>query len=89
MRPGRSRSWKTFARVASKLGRLIFVAFVLLALLVGVTTRRYASTHRGRRVPPTANAKKGDVQRRDDGTLLYFDGRQWTTTPPPAGDTPF
>lgn len=28
------------------------------------------------------------TKRAADGTLLYFDGRQWTDRPPPAQDSP-
>jgi hypothetical protein len=31
----------------------------------------------------------GEVKRVSDGTLLYFDGRCWTTKPAPPTDTPF
>lgn len=31
----------------------------------------------------------GEVKRVSDGTLLYFDGRCWTTKPVTPTDTPF
>jgi hypothetical protein len=77
---------------AQSVGRIILVAFVLIALLVVLTTARYASTRLGRRTPATQAATgpvKGEVRRTEDGTLQYFDGRQWTKTPPPPGDGPF
>jgi len=72
---------------AQSLGRIVLVAFVLVTLLALLTTARYASTRRARR--PSASAvkpMKGDVQRTEDGKLLYYDGRQWTSTPPRPND---
>jgi len=44
-------------------------------------------------LPPSCasdfRAVKGEVKRRADGKLLYFDGTCWTTTPMPPLDTPF
>jgi hypothetical protein len=34
-------------------------------------------------------AMAGEVKRRPDGTLMYFDGRCWTNKPMPPRDTPF
>jgi hypothetical protein len=31
----------------------------------------------------------GEVKRVPDGTLMYFDGRCWTSKPMPPRDTPF
>jgi len=43
-------------------------------------------------VPPSCQsdprAITGEVKRRPDGTLLYFDGTCWTTKPMPPLDTP-
>jgi hypothetical protein len=78
--------------VAQSLGRIVLIAFVLIALLVVVTTARYASTHVGRRTPATQTAArplKGDVRRSERGTLEYFDGRRWTATPPRPNDDAF
>jgi len=76
---------------AQSIGRIILVAFVLIALLALLTTARYASTRPGRRTQAAQTAirpLKGDV-RRSEGKLQYFDGRRWTETPPPPGDGPF
>jgi hypothetical protein len=35
------------------------------------------------------HAAKGDVRREANGTLLYFDGRCWTTRPQAPQDSPF
>jgi hypothetical protein len=44
-------------------------------------------------VPPSCQrdvrAMAGEVKRRSDGKLLYFDGTCWTTKPMPPRDTPF
>ena len=44
-------------------------------------------------VPPScqsdARAMAGEVKRRPDGKLIYFDGTCWTTKPMPPRDTPF
>jgi uncharacterized protein (DUF58 family) len=81
--------------VAQSLGRIVLVAFVLLALLALLTTARVASTRdrRGRRslesVERPLTPVKGDVRRRENGSLEYYDGRQWTSTPPPPRDDAF
>jgi len=67
--------------VAQSLGRIVLIAFGLIALLAVVTTARYASTHAGRRThaPQTAaRPLRGDVRRSEDGKLRYFDGRRWS-----------
>jgi hypothetical protein len=77
---------------AQSIGRIILVAFVLIALLAILTTARYASTRLVRRTAATQTATrpvKGDVRRSEDGKLQYFDGRQWTGTPPPPNDNAF
>jgi hypothetical protein len=79
--------------VVQSLGRIVLVAFVLVVLLALATTARYASTRASRR-PPAGSAStlkpvKGDVRRDKDGTLQYFDGRQWSDTPPPPTDDAF
>jgi hypothetical protein len=81
--------------VAQSLGRIVVTAFVLLALLALITTARVASTHnrrRGRSIDGVARPLKpvkGDVRRKEDGVLEYYDGRQWTSTPPPPRDDAF
>ena len=44
-------------------------------------------------LPPSCatdfRAVGGEVKRRADGKLLYFDGECWTTKPTPPRDTPF
>jgi len=77
---------------AQSIGRIILVAFVLIALLAMLTTARYASTRPGRRTQAAQTAirpLKGDARRTYAGKLQYFDGRRWTETPPPPGDGPF
>jgi hypothetical protein len=75
---------------AHSIGRIVLVAFVLVALLALLTTARYASTRRARRPSPSAvKPMKGDVRRTEDGKLLYYDGREWTSTPPPPRDDAF
>jgi hypothetical protein len=81
--------------MADSLGRIVVIAFVLVALLALLTTARYASTLGRRRVPSTDSAVttvkpiKGDVRKKQDGALEYYDGRQWTSTPPPPRDDAF
>ena len=81
--------------VAQSLGRIVLIAFVLVALLALLTTVRFASTRGRRRAPSPESAArilkplKGDVRRTEDGTLQYFDGRQWSSTPPPPRDDAF
>jgi hypothetical protein len=78
--------------VAQSLGRIILVAFVLIALLAVATTARYASTRIARRTPATQTASrsmKGDVRRGEGGKLQYFDGQRWTETPPAPKDDAF
>ena len=44
-------------------------------------------------LPPSCatdfRAVRGEVKRRPDGKLMYFDGSCWTTKPMPPRDTPF
>lgn len=81
--------------VAQSIGRIILIAFVLVALLAVVSTARFATIREGRHVSSSQNAArtmkpvKGDVRRTKDGALEYFDGRQWTRTPPPPTDDAF
>jgi len=81
--------------VAQSLGRILVIAFVLVALLALLTTARVASTHnrrRGRAIDGVARPLKpvqGDVRRREDGALEYYDGRHWTSTPLPPKDDAF
>lgn len=81
--------------LAHSLGRIVVIAFVLVVLLALLTTARFASTRGRRPVPSTEGAvravkpMKGDVRRMGDGTLQYFDGRQWTSAPPPPRDDAF
>jgi hypothetical protein len=81
--------------VAQSLGRIVVLAFVLVALLALLTTARFASTRGRRRVPSADSAVtpvkpiKGDVRKRSDGALEYYDGRHWTSTPPPPRDDAF
>jgi hypothetical protein len=75
---------------AQSLGRIVLVAFLLVTLLALLTTARHASTRRARRPPASAvKPVKGDVRRTEDGTLLYYDGREWTSTPPRPNDDAF
>jgi hypothetical protein len=75
---------------AQSLGRIVLVAFVLVTLLALLTTARYASTRRVRRPSPSAvKPTKGDVRRTEDGRLLYYNGREWTETPPRPNDDAF
>jgi hypothetical protein len=80
------------SRAAQSLGRVILIAFVLVALLAVVTAARFATTRERRPGASIRNAartmkpEKGDVRRTKDGGLEYFDGRQWTRTPPPPND---
>ena len=74
------------------LARLIIVAAALVALLAGVTVARFALTRPSRdahTMRTSPKAMKGDVRRSEDGKLQYFDGHQWTSTPPPPNDDAF
>lgn len=79
--------------VAQSLGRIVLITFLLVALLAVLTTARFASTRARHRAPLTAPHElkpvKGDVRRTPDGTLQYFDGRQWSNMPLPPNDHAF
>ena len=72
------------------LGRIVILAFALVALLALLTSARSASIRRVRR-PPASVVKpvKGDVRRTEDGKLMYYDGHEWTLTPPKPNDDAF
>ncbi len=76
---------------AQSLGRIVLIALVLVALLAILTTSRFASTRRSRPLSTQTamNPVKGDVRRGEEGKLQYYDGRQWTGTPPPPQDQAF
>jgi len=52
--------------VAQSLGRIVLIAFVLIALVAVATTARYAATRLGRRLTPATQTAtrslKGDVR---------------------------
>jgi hypothetical protein len=73
----------------SDLRRIRLITLYCLALLCAGLTAAIAYWS----VPPScqsdARAVAGEVKRRTDGKLLYFDGTCWTTKPMPPRDTPF
>ena len=64
--------------------RLLAIAALVAALAAVaayVTRRPTCETDRA--------AMRGEMRRRPDGRLLYFDGQCWGTKPQPPRDTPF
>jgi len=72
------------AGTTSKNIRLMCLALLGAGLIAGVA---YWSAHASCEVDERAMA--GEVKRGPDGTLMYFDGRCWTSKPTPPLDTPF
>jgi hypothetical protein len=64
-----------------RLALLMIVGVGLLTVIVYMARRSSCETD--------AHALVGEVRRVSGGTLLYFDGRCWTTKPMPPTDTPF
>ena len=64
-------------------GKVLWIVLILAGVFVGVWWPLL------RHHPIRETAQAGDVKRSPDGRVLYFDGRDWTTTPLPPQDTPF
>ena len=66
-----------------RFGRLVGLALIV-ALIIAISA--YLALRPA--CDSSGPAMRGEVKRETDGTLRYFDGRCWTTTPVPPRDTP-
>jgi hypothetical protein len=78
----RQLTWMTIKTSLRRALRLVAVGVV-----TAIGSYLYLSSAGG--CETDVRAMKGEAKRTDDGRMLYFDGRCWTSAPTPPRDTPY